>query len=133
MINKGASRIVPLLAAACMTLNWQVRAGALSSEQQQCISKAHRFERHGWIYLHVEGEAGDRGFQHGYLLAPEIAEGLRVTKACWEYATAMDWPWVVQRAAQIFTPRIDPENLEELQGIADGMTAAGHPATRDEL
>jgi hypothetical protein len=108
-------------------------AGPISAEQQQCLSKAHRFERSGWIYLHVEGEPKNRGFQHGYLLAPEIAEGLRVTRACWEYATAMPWPWVIERAAQMFTPRIDAENLAELAGIADGMSAAGHPATRDEL
>jgi len=120
-------------AVAGALIGQQVLGGPLSAEQQQCVSKGRRFERHGWIYLHVEGEAKDRGFQHGYLLAPEITEGLRVTKVCWQYATAMDWPWVVQRAAQMFTPRIDPENLQELQGIADGMTAAGHPATRDEL
>lgn len=133
MINKGACRIVHLLSAACVTLNLQVSAGSLSSEQQQCVSKGHRFERHGWIYLHVEGEARDRGFQHGYLLAPEIAEGLRVSKACWEYASAMSWPWLVERAGQMFVPHIDAENLAELEGIAKGMTAAGHPATRDEV
>src|SRR5579872_2133149 len=133
MINKGAGRLVRLLAATCITLTLQVSAGPLSSEQQQCISKGRRFERHGWIYLHVEGEAGDRGFQHGYLLAPEIAEGLRVTKAIWEYSSAMTWPWLVERAGQMFAPRIDPENLAELEGIAKGMTAAGHRATRDEI
>ncbi len=108
-------------------------AGPISAEQQQGLSKSHRLERNGWIYLHVEGEAKDRGFQHGYRLAPEIAEGLRVTRVCWEYATAMTWPWVIEKAAQMFTPHIDAENLEELQGIADGMSAAGHAATRDEL
>jgi hypothetical protein len=111
----------------------QCLVGALSSDQEKCLAKGRRLERHGWIYLHVEGEAKDRGFQHGYLLASEIGEGLRVTRACWENATAMTWPWVVGRAADMFVPRIDEENLAELQGIADGMTAGGHPATRDEL
>jgi hypothetical protein len=114
-------------------LSHQCLAGSLSKEQDNCVSKGRRFERHGWIYLHVEGEAKDRGFQHGYLLAPEIADGLRVTRACWQYATAMPWPWVVERAASMFVPHMDDENLAELQGIADGLTAAGHPATRDEL
>lgn len=131
MTSTGVYRIIGLIAAGLIC--HQALGGPLSDGQQQCVSKARRFERHGWIYLHVEGEAKDRGFQHGYLLANEITEGLRVTKACWEYATAMTWPWVVQRASQMFTPHIDPENLAELQGIADGMTAAGHPATRDEL
>jgi hypothetical protein len=56
-----------------------------------------------------------------------------VTKARWEYDSAMTWPWLVEHASQMFLPRIDAENLAELQGIADGMTAAGHPASRDDL
>jgi hypothetical protein len=131
MTSLGVYRIFSVFVVAA--LSQPALGSPLSSEQQQCLSKAHRMERHGWIYLHVEGEAKNRGFQHGYLLAPEIAEGLRVTKSCWEYATAMTWPWVVGRAAEMFTPRIDPENLAELAGIAEGMSAAGHPATRDEL
>lgn len=131
MTTTGVYWLYGALAGAL--LGQQALGGSLSEEQQHCLAKAHRFERHGWIYLHVEGEAKDRGFQHGYLLAREIDEGLRVTKACWGYATAMSWPWLVQRAAQMFVPHIDGENLAELQGIADGMTAAGHPASRDEL
>lgn len=131
MTSTSAYRYFSGLVAA--GLMYQAAGASLSEDQQRCVSRAHRLERHGWIYLHVEGEAKVRGFQHGYLLAPEIAEGLRVTRACWEYATAMPWPWVVERAGQMFTPRIDTENLAELQGIANGMTAAGHPATRDEL
>jgi hypothetical protein len=108
-------------------------AGQVSTAQQQCVAKAKRFERHGWIYLHVEGEAKDRGFQHGYLLAPEIAEGLRVSRASWEHTSAMSWGWLVERASAMFTPRIDAEDLAELDGIAEGMQAAGHPTTRNDL
>ena len=131
MISKIARGSLCLLVSTGIT--GQVMAGSLSAEQQQCISKGHRSERHGWIYLHVEGEAKQRGFQHGYLLAPEITEGLRITKASWEYGSSMTWPWLVERAGQLFVSRIDPENLAELEGIAAGVTAAGHPATRDEI
>ena len=54
---------------------------SLSPEQKSWLANARRFERGGWIYLHTEGEARERGFQHGYLLAKEIGEGLRVTRA----------------------------------------------------
>jgi len=131
MNNQGVLRGVCLFVVTCIA--GPIWAGSLTSEQQQCVAKGHRFERHGWIYLHVEGGAKDRGFQHGYLLAPEIAEALRVTKTCWEYSSAMTWPWLVEQAGQMFVPRIDAENLGELQGIADGMTAAGHAASRDDL
>src|SRR5438552_17130060 len=56
-----------------------------------------------------------------------------ITKASWEYTSSMTWQWLDERAGQLFVSRIDPENLAELEGIAEGVTAAGHPATRDEI
>ncbi|HVV73904.1 MAG TPA: hypothetical protein VHI52_20790, partial [Verrucomicrobiae bacterium] len=105
----------------------------LSADQQNCIGKGKRFERAGWIYLHVEGEAHDRGFQHGYLLSKEIAEGLRITRATWEHGTGMDWPWLVKQAGTMFVPKMDPENLAEIAGIAEGARAAGVDTSREEL
>src|SRR5262245_3096652 len=34
---------------------------------------AYRYPQAGWIVLHVEGEPYERGYQHGRLLATEIA------------------------------------------------------------
>ncbi len=108
-------------------------AAPLSREQQKTLAKGKRFERQGWLYLHIEGEPKERGFQHGYLLAAEIADGLRTTRASWEHGSGMNWSWLVERAGAMFTPRMDPENLAELDGIAEGLEAAGHPTTRAEL
>lgn len=105
----------------------------LTGEQLRWLAKATRSERAGWVYLHTEGEARERGFQHGYLLAREIEEGIRVTRATWEHRTAMDWPWAVQRAAAMFVPNIDAENLAELDGIAEGARAAGVNVSRDDI
>lgn len=117
-----------------LAFSWANTAtAALSTEQQQWLAQGRRFERHGWIYLHLEGGPQARGFQHGYLLAREIADGLRATRFAWEYQSAMTWPWLVERAAAMFTPRVDAENLAELRGLAEGMQAAGHYATLDEL
>jgi hypothetical protein len=106
---------------------------SLNSEQQSCLTKAKRFGRAGWIYLHIEGEPRERGFQHGYLLAKEIAEGLRVTRIEWQHQSSMDWPWLVARAAAMWVPRIDSQNMAELEGMAAGAQAAGVEITRDEL
>ena len=90
------------------------------------MGKGKRFERAGWIYLHVEGEARDRGFSMGYsLLAKEIAEGLRMTRASWEHETGMEWEWAVKRAAAMFVPKIDAENLAELDGVSRGGAGGG--------
>lgn len=34
--------------------------------------------QNGWIFVHLEGSPFDVGFQHGYLLAPEIADAEKV-------------------------------------------------------
>src|SRR5580765_2332605 len=108
-------------------------ASPLTSEQQSCLNKAKRFERAGWIYLHVQGEPRERGFQHGYLLAREVMDGLRSTRIEWEHQSAMEWQWLVSRAAAMFVPKIDAENLAELEGIAEGVRAAGLQTSREEL
>src|SRR6059058_2794275 len=91
---------------------------SLTSDQNACLAKGKRFERGGWVYLHIEGEPRERGFQHGYLLAKEINDGLIATRAGWEYESAMEWSWLVHHAAAMFVPKIDPENLAELEGIS---------------
>lgn len=106
---------------------------ALSPLQQQWLAKAYRHEKAGWIYLHIEGEPRERGFQHGYLLAPEIAECLRVRRALWRYYTSLEWPDLLKETARFMTPRLDPENRAELLGIVDGLAAAGVPVTLDDL
>ncbi len=105
----------------------------LSNEQKTWLSKANRHEKNGWIYLHVEGTPEARGFQHGYLLAKEIKDALFETSAVWHYQTALDWQWMVQRSDKMFTHSIDPENLQEIDGIVEGMKAAGMPTSRAEI
>src|SRR5674536_68685 len=105
----------------------------LTNEQRSWLSKANRHEKNGWTYLHIEGKPEERGFQHGYLLSKEIKEALRMMNVVWQYQTAMEWQWLVQRSAKMFTPNIDAENMEEMEGIVEGMKAAGELTTRDEI
>ncbi len=105
----------------------------LTNEQRSWLSKAARHEKNGWIYLHIEGSPEERGFQHGYLLSKEIKEALRMMNEVWYYQTAMEWQWLVQRSATMFTPGIDVENMKEMEGIVEGMRAAGEITTRDEI
>jgi len=105
----------------------------LTNEQNNWLSKANRHEKNGWVYLHIEGKPAERGFQHGYLLAKEIKEALRQMSAVWHYQTALDWQWLVDRSAKMFNARIDAENMEEMEGIVEGMKAAGILTTRNEI
>jgi Phospholipase B len=118
---------------AVLAVESSTPAQPLTDLQRAWLATAYRHEKAGWIFLHIEGEPRERGFQHGYLLAKEIAECLRVRRAVWYHNTAMDWTDLLKETARFVTPFIDPENREELLGIVDGLQAAGVAATLDDL
>jgi len=112
----------------------QVQAqNELTKEQQDWIAKAYRFDKDGWIYLHIEGASEERGFQNGYLMAKEIKEAIRQYNIDWNYGTSLPWPWLVKKAGEILTPKVDKENLSEIDGIVEGMKAAGDSTSEDEM
>jgi hypothetical protein len=110
-----------------------IAAPGLTTEQQQWLARASMKDKAGWTYLHVEGGPRERGFQHGYLLAGRIAECIRVTGVMWRHQSGMEWTWLTERTRKFINPAVDPENMEEIGGIAEGMKAAGLAVTRDEL
>src|SRR4029453_2493756 len=92
-----------------------------------------RSERNGWIYVHVQGEPDRLGFQHGYLLAPEIADLLRVVKPLLQQLTKRDWAFYPKSADDILWPKIDIEYQREIDGIVAGMAAHGATADRSDI
>jgi hypothetical protein len=107
--------------------------GILSKDQKTRLEKAWRFNKNGWNYLHIEGNPADRGFQHGYLMANEIKENLRLLKSRWNHDTAYEWEWYVDQATRILLPKVDAENLEEIAGIVEGLMEAGISSSVKEL
>ena len=89
------------------------------------LKPAYRFERSKWIYVHLEGSPADIGYQHGYLLAPEIADGFNAVKFRDTHRTKRDWDFFRNVAKTIIWPGVDPEYQQELQGIADGLKDHG--------
>src|SRR5271170_1628080 len=55
------------------------------------LEKSYRFQQGGWTYVHLEGSPADIGFQHGYLLVPEIADALEAIKLFDTHETQRDW------------------------------------------
>src|SRR5450755_3266141 len=98
-------------------------AGAAPSDAR--LQKAYRFQQGGWTYVHLEGSPSDVGFQHGYLLAPEIADAFEAIKMFDMHQTQRDWEFFRTTARQMLWPHIDAEYQQELQGIADGVKAHG--------
>jgi hypothetical protein len=89
------------------------------------LEGAYRFERGGWTYVHLQGGPEQVGFQHGYLLAPEIGDFFNVLKVESEHSTNRNWQFFREAGRTILWPHIDPEYRKELQGIANGVAARG--------
>jgi hypothetical protein len=84
-----------------------------------------RAPQQGWTYVRLEGSPSEIGFQHGYLLASEIADVQRVVALRVGHDTKRDWAFFRTTGREVLWPHIEQEYREELQGIADGIRAKG--------
>jgi hypothetical protein len=98
------------------------RAGTPETELKGAF---RRSENHGWTFVHLQGTPHEIGFQNGYLLAPEIADTLKVTILEQTHDSKKDWQFFRDAAQNMMWPHIEAEYREELQGISDGVNAHG--------
>ena len=88
---------------------------------------AYRYPQAGWVVLHVEGEPYARGYQHGRLMAKEIAAYIRMLATERSVKAPADgWKSARQLANALFLRKIDREFLEEMKGIAEGARSEEH-------
>ncbi len=86
----------------------------------------YRYPSAGWLYVHIEGEPYERGYQHGYLLAHEIEQYIdRCAAQLDPKSKAKAWDNGRTSANALFLRGFDKEILQEMKGIADGAAAAG--------
>jgi hypothetical protein len=90
------------------------------------LAKAYRFDRGGWIYVHLEGAPHDMGYQHGYLLAPEISDAFAAVSSEMTYTSKRNWDFFRRAAHTMMWPKIDVDYQSELAGIVDGLRARGY-------
>jgi len=83
----------------------------------------YRYNINGWIYLHIEGEPYERGYQHGYLLADEIVDMIQR----WQSIFPQKHSWKIQKfdAMRLFWRKYPEEYKQEIKGIADGIKDRG--------
>ena len=126
MRSPVSSLVTPLLAAAAFVLsaaNQSARPGGSSDPR---LAGAYRLpERNGWTFVHLEGPSTRIGFQHGSLLAAEIAEARKVCELELVTDTGRDWAWFRREAESMLWPHIEEQYRRELQGIADGLASRG--------
>ena len=92
-----------------------------SKQENTLLAKAHRENKNGWVYVHLEGKPFEIGYQHGYLLAPEIDTNLKMMSYFLEHETHKDWQFYRQCAQHFLWQKTDPEYKEEINGIVAGL------------
>ena len=127
-MRSGTGRMVMPLLAVCVLLSSALFALAkqdAAKPDESRLKPAYRFERNHWIYVHLEGSPADIGYQHGYLLAPEIEDGVNTVRVITTHSTKRDWNFYRNTAQNVLWKHIDAEYQQELQGIVDGLHAHG--------
>ncbi|MEJ2582752.1 MAG: hypothetical protein P8127_14120, partial [Acidobacteriota bacterium] len=88
-----------------------------------------RYDDQGWIFVHIEGEPYERGYQYGSLMPAEIAEYIRKLGVVrYRQDPESGWDTIRFEADSLFLRKYDEEYLTEMKGIADGAAAAGSEA-----
>ncbi|MGH9662011.1 MAG: C45 family autoproteolytic acyltransferase/hydrolase [Bryobacteraceae bacterium] len=115
-------------AAASLLLLFAAAVALVSREPQtdpRLAGASRQPERNGWTFVHLEGEPARIGFQHGYLLAPEIRDAHQVIALELEHDTKKPWQFFRDAARTQLWPRVPAEYRAEIEGIRDGLAARG--------
>ncbi len=105
----------------------------MRNEIKMKLKKSYRYDKNGWIYLHIEGAPYERGFQHGYHMARELKHIFKMLYYITYQNTGKRFAFFAEAAERIFLPKICDEYLEELQGICEGAYEAGYAISLNEL
>ena len=108
-------------------------SAAAQASSDPRLQNAYRFQQGGWTYVHLEGSPEHIGFQHGYLLAREIADAFEAVKLEDTHTTKRDWDFFRKAAHEMLWPKIDLEYQQELTGIVEGLKAQGVAMDVDDL
>jgi hypothetical protein len=133
----GCMRRIVLIASVLLAAFLLIAAGARPGAKDQAanprLAKAFvKPANNGWVFVHLEGRPADIGFQHGYLLASEIADTHRAIKLLLTHGSK-PWTFFRDAAERVLWPKIEEEYREEINGIVEGLAARGVKLDRWDL
>ncbi len=118
-----------------------------SSDNQNSLSafnyyeKGFRYNIQGWVYIHIEGEPYERGYQYGYLASAEIVDTIYrwshlahsinfmelfiIKSQLKNYDKLSEQWWKICKYISIntFLKQVPKEYKQEMKGITDGVKA----------
>jgi hypothetical protein len=87
------------------------------------IKNGLRYEKNGWIYISIKGNAKERGYAYGYLLKQELKEIFKMLDFNFMNSYGYSRNFFSDIVSELFGPQIKqnyPELYEEIEGIAKG-------------
>ena len=101
-------------------------AAFIPPETVRWFGPAYRYDDRGWIFVHIQGEPYERGYQFGFLVGEEIAEYARKLAIRQNaHDPAAGWEDLRFQTDALMFRRYEPEYQTEMKGIADGAAKAG--------
>jgi hypothetical protein len=100
------------------------------------LKNGSRYEKNGWTTISIKGTASERGYAHGYLMAPELKEVFNMLKFTFLHSYGYPREFFCEVISELFRPQIIqnyPELYEEMEYIAKGATANGTTLTVDDI
>ncbi len=123
MTRRTALALIFAASLSCASL---YAAAAHANPSDPRLAKAFRKpDQNGWIFVHLEGTPSEIGFQHGYLLAPEIEDAHKVIVLGLTHDSRKPYSFFRTAAEKVLWPRVEPQYRDELKGIAEGLKARG--------
>ena len=92
------------------------------------IKNGSREEKNGWTFLSLKGSAKERGYAHGYLMAPEIKDIFKMLDFFLLNSYGHTCDFFTEVMSELFAGQIQmnyPEFYEEMEYIAKGASANG--------
>lgn len=94
----------------------------VSSSAQTNLGRAFRKPvNNGWIYIHLEGDPFQIGYQHGSLLRPEIEDNKRAIEFDLTEDGEHTWNDYRKLSQRVYLPHVPAEYRRELEGIVSGV------------
>jgi hypothetical protein len=100
------------------------------------VKNGSRHEKNGWTVISIKGNASERGYAHGYLMASELKEVFKMLDFTFLNSYGYSREFFCEVISELFRPQIIqnyPELYEEMEYIAKGATANGTSLTIDDI
>merc|ERR1711974_152463 len=130
---ENMQKLLLLVAFLAVAFSYSLRYDLLTEQEKSYIEASSRQDINGWIYLNLTGSPYAVGFAHGSYVAAEYSEAVNVFKFFTYHNYGVTYDFFTQQAVQMHKAMIYPDLLQELQGIADGITKQGYTATLDDI